>query len=165
MDLLGAGHYSVLYSMIGPLILLLITVQGNTGNTGNSDLMELDLEREILKHTIQFLKNKLITCMKDTGGRERNKVQYIFSTVQKSGQWPLTSTVQALNFSLLVKWLMWQEVINKVQPIFSSDTYKPKNSHTDILIMVPQCPFRRICKPLMCFMMDKIAFNHNVYIL
>ena len=75
----------MLYSVIAPLILLLITVQGNTGNTGNSDLlrnmgssdlMELDLEREILKHTIQFLKNKLIICMKDTGSRERHKVKY-----------------------------------------------------------------------------------------
>ncbi len=67
MDWLVKGHYTV----IGPLILLLISTQGTGGNT---DLMELDLEREILKHTIQFLKDKLIACMKDAGSRERNKV-------------------------------------------------------------------------------------------
>ncbi len=67
MDWPVRGHYS----LIGPLILLLMSMQGNSGN---SDLMELDLEREILKNTNQFLENKLIICMKDVGSRERNKV-------------------------------------------------------------------------------------------
>ncbi len=70
MNWLVRGHYTI----IGPLILLLMRRQGTGGNT---DLMELDLEREILKHTIQFLKNKLITCMRDAGSRERNKVNDI----------------------------------------------------------------------------------------
>ena len=61
--------------LLGELVEVCRIEAGST-DVKSDILLRKTLEKEILKHTIQFLRNKLVKCLRSTDGKNRAKVGY-----------------------------------------------------------------------------------------